>query len=183
MLVKLVVSEVAASVYVRVCSPVIFIHTFMRIGPRDAISFFRRISEDKNCAARLATAIVTACSLPATRFAPLVCSAPSGSLRTPALVCPPLAMEKSASPATVFTSGILKLFLRLIVRPLGLRERVRRRGDRTLVGLRRRVDVLRRRARKRLQAFLLMPPACLIAHLGSFATCRPSSHPHLSDTH
>jgi len=68
-------------------------------------------------------------------------------------------------------SGILKVFLRrLIVRPR-FGEEVRRRGDRLVVLLRRRVDVvLRLRARASLQAFLLMPPACLIAHLGSFAT-------------
>ena len=140
-----------------------YFHTFNLIGPIAPISFFLRTSEETNCAARLATPILTAASLFAIRLAPVFSRAASGSASTVLLVWLPLARLNRARPAAVFTKGILKDFLRLIVRPLDLAG-VRRRFP---ARARRRDEALRPR-RASLQAFLLIPPACLIAHLGSF---------------
>jgi len=139
------------------------------MGPILPIVRFRRTSVAINCAIREPRPSLITSSFLSRRLSPAFCNVLTGSERAPFCVIPFEAMPNKAIPATLCMSGILKLFLRLIVRPR-LGEEVRRRGDRVLVGVRRRVDVLRPRALARRQAFLLMPPACLMAHLGSLAT-------------
>ena len=95
---------------------------------------------------------------------------------------PLLRSSSSVKPAAIpVIDGCGKLILRAM-RFLGLLRRVKARRAvlRTCPFL---VPLRPRRARR--QAFLLMPPACLIAHLGSLprlATQKARSQPHLSDT-
>jgi len=146
-------------------------YAFSFIGPILPIVRFRRTSVAINCAASDPSPILITSWRSVIKLRPAFWRDATGNFSSVSLVILLLAMPSKASPATLWTSGILKVFLRLIVRPR-FGEEVRRRGDRTalLVGLRRRVDVLRLRALARRQAFLLMPPACLMAHLGSLAT-------------
>ena len=121
-----------------------------------------------NCATREPRPILIAWSLLAIRLSPAFCNALTGAARAELCVIPADAIPSKASPATVWTSGIEKVFFLLIVVLLGLDRRVARR-----LGV-----VVRPRPRRASdQAFLLIPPACLIAHLGSlprFATHGPS---------